>query len=617
MMRSFNNVTAPSSRDLSPEQCGATPGAFDLARFDRHLGVRVAHQYALDVLAGVVPACKWVKAACQRQLDDLARADANEALIENGEAPEWPYVFDAAAADRAIRFCELLPHVKGQLAGRLISLEPWQKFGLACVFGWRVRGTDEQGGPGLRRFRSVYEEVPRKNAKTTRLAGVSLYMLAADGEPGAECYSAATTADQARIVFEIAQQMARMTPQYRHRFGVEVLAHALIEHNSASKLRPLAAEGGSLDGLNIHFAGVDELHAHKTRALWDVLDSGMGARTQPLMWAITTAGSNRAGICYERRQHATHVLNAVLRRHDGLGYRIEGNAADDDTVFGIIYTIDEGDDPLDESSWRKANPNYGVSVSDDDMRRMATFAKANPSAMANFLTKRLNVWVAAEHAWMDMGAWGRCADPDLVESEFAGADCWVGIDAAHRVDVYAKAKVFRRHGVVYAFLRYYVPHSRTEGEGNEHFAGWASAGQINVCPGVVVDQSMVTEDLEHDMREHNVREIGYDPAQITGWAIERAQQGWPMVEIRPSVLNFSEPMKELEAWVREGKFRHNGDPVLEWMVANVVCHRDRKDNIYPNKEKPENKIDGVVALLIAINRMLGAEAEVVPAIIAL
>ena len=614
------DLAAPGARHPAAGAAVTVANAPDLSAFGHYPGTLSAHQYALDVLSESVPACKWVKAACQRQLDDLARAAADDVRIENGEAPEWPFSFDAAAADRVIRFCELLPHVKGRQAGTLIKLEPWQKFGLACVFGWKHRIT------GLRRFQQVYEEVPRKNAKTTRLAGVSLYMLGCDGELGAECYSAATTADQARIVFEISQQMARMTPQYRHRFGVEVLAHAMLEHNSAGKLKPLAAEGGSLDGLNIHFAAIDELHAHKTRALWDVLDSGMGARAQPLMWAITTAGSNRSGICYERRTYLMQVLNSTLRRHDGLGYRVEGNAVEDDSVFGVIYTIDpkgsrgpqdEGDDPLAESSWRKANPNYGVSVLADDMARMAAFAKASPAAMSNFLTKRLNVWVAADHAWMDMAAWQRCADPQLKAEEFAGADCWIGLDAAHRVDVYAKAKVFRRNGVVYGFLSYYVPQTRTEGEGNEHFAGWARAGLINVAPGVVVNQADVTADIEADMAAHNVREVGYDPAQITGWAIERAGDGWPMVEIRPSVLNFSEAMKELEAWVREGRFRHDGDPVLEWMVANVVCHRDRKDNIYPNKEKADNKIDGVVALLIAINRMLSAQEEVAPAIIAL
>jgi phage terminase large subunit-like protein len=570
-----------------------------------------AHRYIADVLAGRIVACKWVKAACARQVDDLDRALQADEDIEQGDAPRWPFRFDHDEAERWLRGAQLFPHVKGAKAGTLIALEPWQMFGPACVFGWVERQTN------LRRYRVVYEEVARKNAKTTRGATLLLQMLTMDGEGGAECYTAATTRDQARISFGVAQSMARLTMGFRARFGVEVLARAIAVPDTNSVCTPLSRDSSSLDGLNVHFALIDELHAHKSRDLYDVIDSGTGARLQPLIWAITTAGSNRSGICYERRTHLTQVLNATLRRHEGMGYKLEGNAIDDDRVWGMIYTIDAEDDPLDPAVWIKANPNLGVSVELDDMQRMATFARAVPSAKNNFLTKRLNVWVNADQAWMDMRKWDQCADPDLKIEEFLGERCWVGIDAAFKTDVFAVSANFERGGVVYGFKFYFMPSSKTQAEGNGHFAGWVEQGLIHECPGEVVDMTPV-RDLVRDLTARfDVQSIGYDPAQITQFATECLEENLPMVECRPLVMNFSPAMKELEARVMSATYRHTGCPVMGWMVANVVCHRDAKDNIYPRKEKPENKIDGVIAECIALSRWLLQEPQGSPGFVSL
>lgn len=559
--------------------------------------VERALAYAREVVQGRILACKWVKAACQRQIDDLARAERD---------PDWPYYWAPERAERWCRFISLLPHIKGRWAGTTIHLEAWQAFSVACVYGWYRRSDD------TRRFRSVYEEVPRKNAKTTKLAGLALGHLAIDSEMGAECYSAATSRDQARIVFETAQQMARMLPEFRRRFGVEVLAHSMIVPESAGKFIPLSAEGNSLDGLNVHFAAIDELHAHKTRQVHDVIDSATGARAQPLIWKITTAGSNRAGICYEQRGYLTKILNGVLRRHGGMGYRVEGGVAEDETFWGIIYTIDPDDDPLDESTWAKANPNLGISVDLEDMRRMAAAAKALPAAMNNFLTKRLNVWVNADSAWMDMLKWDACGDASLDIEDFAGEPCAIGLDAAFKTDIFARVRVFEREGHYYAFGHYYLPESKVVAEGNEHYQGWAKDGWLKHSPGDVLDIEMVRADIlgdedtgtPGDLQQYDVQGVGYDPAQLTQFAGEMTDEGVPMVEVRPTVLNFSEPMKELEALVYQGRFHHNADPVLTWMVSNVVCHRDQKDNIYPRKESTDKKIDGVIALLIALKLML-------------
>lgn len=570
--------------------------------------VQSALHYAQDVVAGRVPACKWVKAACQRQLDDLAR--------END--PAWPYYFDEDAADRVCVFIGLLRHVKSKWQGNRIALEPFQEFSLCCVFGWK-RKADH-----LRRFRSVYEELPRKNAKSTKVAGVALYMLIADGEFGAEVYSVATTREQARIVFDIAQQMARMDGEFRSKFGIAALTHSLVVRESGSKFTPLAAEGSTLDGLNTSCAIIDELHAHKTRQVHDVMDSSTGARGQPLVWKITTAGSNRAGVCYDQRIYLTKILNAVLKRHDGLGHKVDGESVDDESFWGVIYTIDEGDDPLDEATWRKANPNYGISVDIEDMRRSAAMAKVQSAALNEFLTKRLNVWVNADSAWMNMLAWDACADRSLKEEDFRGEPCVVALDAAFKKDLFAKVKVFQRGRDVYVFGRYYMPQALLERRGWEQIAGWAREGFIRTTPGEVLDIEAVREDLigseasrkrgvedhrlqgdvEGDMTRFEAKEIAFDPAQLTQFAGEMMEDGATMVEMRPLVLNFSPAMKELDELVAGKRFHHNGDPVLAWAISNVVCHYDAKDNIYPRKESVDQKIDPAIALIMALARSL-------------
>lgn len=593
--------------------------------------------YARRVVAGAEVAGLLERLACQRFLDDLARTAQVDAAIAAADsaagAPTtydpaathelrlaadaaiaaWPYTFDAEAGTRACRFIELLPHIKGEWAKPVyvdgafqyakIQLEDWQIFTEIQLFGWRDRLTD------LRRFRRSYEEVARKNAKSTRAAARQLYLLTADGEPGAHCYSAATTGEQAREVFDVARNMALREPEFRARFGVDVGKHDITIAETASSFKPLNAEGSTLDGLNVHGAVVDELHAHKTRAVWDVIDTATGARAQPLLSAITTAGSDRAGICYELRDYTIKVLKGQI---------------DDPNWFGVIYTLDDSDikakryhDPV---LWRKANPNLGISVKTEDMLAASRRARAQPSALNNFLTKRLNIWVNAGTAWMDMAAWDRCADASLDETDFGGEECVLGLDLASKTDIAAAVKLFRRDDQYFVFARHYLPErayklatgETEEGEdgerkrlpANSQYSGWREQGWLTVTPGDVTDFDLIEDDIRDDARAHQVLEAGYDPYQATQLASHLLEDGLPMVEMRPTVLNFSEPMKQLEALTLEGRIHHNGDPVLAWMMSNVTAQVDAKDNIYPRKERPENKIDGVVALIMALGRML-------------
>lgn len=553
--------------------------------FDRALS------YAQRVAEGRETAGLLERLACERFLRDLERqADA-----------DWPYRLDVAKGSRACRFIELLPHIKGEWAkpvlvdGRLVAqrirLEDWQIFTDLQLFGWVHKVT------GLRRFRRSYEEVARKNAKSTRAAGRLLYLLAADGEPGAHCYSAATTGEQAREVFDVARNMALREPEFLQRFGVTVGKHDITLPDVASSCKPLNAEGSTLDGLNIHGCVVDEVHAHKTRAVWDVLDSATGARSQPLICAITTAGSDRSGICYELRDHTIKVLKRVV---------------EDDTWFGVIYTLDDGDLWHDPAVWRKANPNLGVSVKLDDMEAAARRAMSTPSAQANFLTKRLNVWVSSDSAWMDMQAWDRCADRTLTVDRVAHLPCYAGLDLASKVDIAAKVLVFfdQAEDRYYLIPTFWLPERAVEQGRNSQYDGWRRSGHLQVTDGEVTDFDLIEDALRDDARTlGDLREVPYDPWQATQLASHMLDEGLPMVELRQTVQNMSEAMKSLEALVLQGKLVHDGNPVMTWMISNVVCHRDAKDNIYPRKERDENKIDGPVAAIMALNRALANRTE--------
>lgn len=531
------------------------------------------------VRAGEIPACKYVKQAVERQRRNLRTW-----------ATSGPYVFDEEEAGEWCEFIEELPHIKGPLAGQNIRLEGWQCFILTTVFGWRKRAT------GTRRFRRAYTEVPRGNAKSTLSSGVGIKSAFADGEGGAEVYSAATTRDQARIVFKDAQAMARRRPELCRELGVEVLAHDIVQSSTASKFTALASDSNSLDGLNIHFAAVDELHAHKTREVYDVLETGTGKRPQSMLWSITTAGSDRAGICYEIRTYTTKVLSGVI---------------EDESHFGIIYTIDDGDDWTDETSWRKANPNWGVSVQPDVVAQLAAKAMQMPAAQANFKTKHLDVWVNADQAWMDMRAWDRCADPDLSIEQFAGETCYVGLDLASKTDIAARIAIFTRQidGVThyYLFGRYFLPEQAVEDGRNSQYRGWQLQDLLTVTSGDVLDFQAVEDDVIALSSAHQVVEVAYDPWQAQQLAQRLQANGATTVEYRNTVGNFSAPMKELDALTRAGRLHHNGDPILTWMVSNVVCHTDAKENIYPRKERPENKIDGVVAAITALGRAMHSD----------
>lgn len=559
--------------------------------------VEKAAKYADDVLSGRVVAGLLIKQAASRFIRDLTHQNTKN----------FPFIFDGDAGNRACRFIEKMPHIKGEWAkkGLKLELEPWQCFAVVNIFSWKCAKTlkDPDGNTlmeaGTRRFRTVYLEVARKNAKSTLLSAIAVYMLVADGEEGAEVYSAATTHKQAKIVWADSKAMVDKTPGLKKFKGVETNAKNISIPDRSAKFEPLHSQGETLDGLNVHCAINDELHAHKKRDLYDVLETATGSRTQPLILNITTAGTNKAGICYELRLYVVKIMQRVLM---------------DETFFGMIYTLDKDDDPLDRKVWGKSNPNYGVSVYPFDMERLAKKAAESPASMNNFLTKRLNVWCNAESAWMNMVEWDKCGDPTLKEKDFLNLPCWVGVDLASKIDMNAVVRLYKKRidgeTHVYCFASYYLPERAIEDGTNSQYDGWRRRELLTVTPGEVIDMDKIEDDVIELRDNRDLQEVCYDPGHnATQWASHLDEEGLDMVEVRPSVMNFSEPLKWMEALVKAGRFHHDGNEIQTWMVSNVVVKYDAKDNIYPRKERPENKIDGVIAICTGLNRLLADENQ--------
>lgn len=544
----------------------------------------IARDYGERVLNGELPACEFVKLAVRRQNRDLERYSGVKSA----------YYFDEKEASLVCRFIELLPHTKGQLAGQKIRLEPWQVWILTTIFGWRRRAD------GGRRFRRVYIEVPRGNGKSCLSSGVALYCLLADHEPGAEVYSFATTRDQAGIVFGDAKRMAQQTPSLCKHFGLEILAHSLYVESTNSTFQAKSAEGSTLDGLNTHLAIIDELHAHKTRAVYDVVETSLGKRVNSLMWVITTAGFDTSGICYEVRTMVRNVLNRSVV---------------DESQFGIIYGLDEGDDWKSLAALEKANPNWGVSVMPEVVTSLQKKAIAIPSAAGNFMTKHLDVWCSAASGWMNMPAWNKCkcAREELRREDFEGEPCYIGLDLGSKSDMTAKVLMFPREdrdGRTYfvTFADFYLPSRAIETSPNSQYRGWVEQGLIRVTDGAMTDFNVVEEDIREDLSRYSVQSIAYDPWQATQLISSLEDSGAPLVECRMTVQQISEPMKTLEALVLDGRIQHDGNPCLTWMMGNVVAKVDAKDNIFPRKERYEQKIDGPVAMIIALSAA-GAEQD--------
>lgn len=541
--------------------------------------VNIANRYARDVVKGKIEVGRGVKLACMRHFADL----------EKSKKAAFPYFFDKEKAERSCRFSELLVHVKGKWAGQYIVLEPWQCFVVCSLFGWL------QKKDGLRRFREAYIEVPRKNGKSVLAACIALYMFLADGEAGAEIYAGATTEKQAWEVFRPAKLMAEKSPGFKETFAVDIFAKSMYYPRMAARFEPLIGNPG--DGGSPHFAVADEYHEHPTSRLFDTMQTGMGARSQPLMLVITTAGINLSGPC--RAQHV-HVMNILYDK------------VENESTFGLIYGIDEDDDWTNFEVWKKANPNFGTSLNEDYLFRQYQAALQKPSRQNILRCRHLNQWLTADNSWLNAVKLEQCIDKTLIPETLKDKRCVIGLDLASKIDMAAVSLLFFDEENYWSFGKHYLPRETVDRPENQHYQGWEFEERLTVTEGATINFQTIKEDILELCAEYNVEAVAFDPWQATQISQELAAEGLIMIETRPTVANFSEAMKTLEGAIYSGHYKFDGDPVLHWMFTNVVCHYDKKDNVFPNKPDRASKIDGVVALLMAMNIAIRKQSEPEP-----
>jgi phage terminase large subunit-like protein len=558
-----------------------------------------ATQYCRDIVAGTIPACKWVKLACQRHLDDLVRS----------RAKEFEYKFIPARAGKVCAFIERFPHVKGKwaLGAQRIHLEPWQLFIVCSIFGWVHKLT------GLRRFREARVLVPRKNGKTVLGAGIGNYMFVGDGEPGSEVYTGASNKNQAKEVFSPASKMARRADGFKEWFGITIAKESMYVLDEGSKFEIVIGNPG--DGSSPHCFIHDEFHEQPTFAQYDTAKTGAMAREQSLQFVISTAGVDSESPCHELEDDLKKVLDGTFIN---------------DRLFGMVFTVDDPErvvkleDGREVPYWstidavKEANPNFGVSVLAANITAEQKEAVQRASRQNAFKVKNLNIWVNAREAWMNMEKWRACADASLSIEEFLHDPCYEGADLGARIDLTSRCKVFvrdkdgKRH--YYLFGRHYVPLDRANDGEHQHYERWLKQDMMVGFPGAEIQLSFVQKDIEEDLNRFDYARLAFDPHQALQMQQElklrlgqdELQQD-RVVEVPQRWQYFDPAMKEIEAAVFSGRLHHNGDPVLTWAIGNVIVKPDANDNVFPRKEDNRvSKIDPATALFTGFYPALAA-----------
>jgi phage terminase large subunit-like protein len=557
---------------------------------------KIVFGYIDDVLAGRIPTGRYTRLAVERQRRDWAHE----------REPDFPYRFDWARAEKVLRFIEALPHVKGRWAARreLLVLQAWQCFIVAVIFGW-VTERD-----GFRRFSEAYASVARKNGKSPLAAAIGLYMLVDDGEFGAEVYAGATSEKQAHEVFTPARLMVQKSPRLQQQYGLEVWSKSIVKPEDNSRFWPVIGKPG--DGPAPSCAIADEFHEHLSSEQVDTMQTGMIGRQQPLMLIITTRGTNLASPCYDKDAEARKILDGVQ---------------ENEKFFAIIYSIDEptqdspGDDWADPRVLIKANPNIGVSADREFLEAQQRQATLNPTYQNRFKTKHANVWCNASVAGINMHLWKLAADPQLSINEFKGQPALFALDLASKLDVCAFVQVFvkilngLRH--YYVFGRYYLPEDTihkdvvaSDRANQDAYRKWVVQGFLNSTDGAELDFDQVKDDLLALKSVVQVKEVIYDAWRATQLAHQLTASGATCVEFPQGAQNMAAGFDELNAALAAGRFHHDGNPVLAWMAANTIAKSIIKGLTVPSKDKPANKIDGIVAVCMGLSRAIaGAEEQ--------
>ena len=497
------------------------------------------------------------------------------------------YWYDKHAAERPINFFSRhLKHIKGELAGKPFIPSDSQSYHLRQIFGWKRKD-------GTRRYRTVYWEEPRKNGKTTLAAGVALYVLCADGEPGAEVYSAAADREQANLCFGLAKAMVSSSSALAKR--TKVHKYAITYPATFGSYKVLSADAFTKHGLNAHGIVFDELHAQPDRELWDVLTTSTGARRQPLVFAITTAGYDRHSICYEIHTYAKKVQAGIIK---------------DDSFYPVIYAADESDDWTKEETWRKANPGYGVTVKADYFQTEVAKAKELPRYQNTFRQLHLNQWTEQAVRWLPMEAWdaGALKSCGELETQLTGSPCYCGLDLASTTDLSVLAMVFPQDaGRIAVLCRFWIPQETArarEKRDKVPYLQWIKEGWITATEGNRADYDQIRADINALRDKYDIREIAFDRWNANQISTQLAGDGFRLVDFGQGFRSMNEPSKHLEALLAERKVDHGGNPVLRWNASNVAVSKDAAGNIKPDKAKSTERIDGIVAMVMGIGRMI-------------
>lgn len=542
---------------------------------------RDAWGYANDVRDGTIPACRYIKLAVERFFNDMERDDL---------------YFDYDAVEKFCNFCLHLPHTKGRWAmeNKRFELEPWQKFKFANLFGFHRVSTNK------RKYQEVLNIIPRKNGKSIDAAAVGLYMLTSDGEFGSEVYCGATSEKQANEVFTPAKRMLKMNPDLTRFLDLSIQTQSIFRESDNAFFQRVI--GDPPDGTSPHCGIVDEYHEHKKDSVYKTFQTGMGARENPLLYVITTAGDNINGPCHEKVQECIQILEGVLTDDHA------------DSTLVLIYTIDE-DAPegfwMTEAALKMANPNYGISIAADWLKKQQQQAIRSAKDQGFFKTKHLNVWVNQTEPFVNFEDWKRCADPAMKIDDYATHPCVMGIDLSSRIDFTASCKVFyeddadgKRH--YFLFPEFWLPESAAK-----DYPAWRE--YINFTSGDEIDTVAVKKKLKDDLDNYMIEEVTFDPWKSAGFEQELADYGAEITKFPQTIGQYTMPMNEFEAAILSGRLHHNGDPVLNWMLTNLHAKRDTNGNCKPRKEDQKKKIDGMVAAIMAIGRCMQSEDEAISA----
>jgi phage terminase large subunit-like protein len=515
--------------------------------------------------------CRWTRLAARRFIVDLRRSQ--------GARP--PFFFSAKRANHVCSFIEQLPHVEDSWQTANITLEAFQIFFLVNLFGFR----NKEGG---RRFTTGLLAIARKNAKSTLAAAIMIYCLCCEKTNGPQVLSAATTGSQARIVWGIAKKMIDASPDLSGTFDLECFANAIARYEVAGTFKPINSKASTQDGLNPSHTVMDEIHAHKTHDLLNVLTSAAGARANPLWLYTTTEGYETPGPWPELRNFAESTLQRVGRRADHF--------------FCVIYAVDEKDDDFDESRWIKANPLMAANPRlGTEIRKMAIDARMMPGRLAEMQIKRLNRRASSAAGWINLPRFRRCSGPVPLE-ELVGLPCWGGLDLASTADMVAWRMLWLREDTFYTWGRFWVCEDaiaqRTERQ-SANYAGWVQAGWLSRTEGNAVDYDIIERDILEDCGRFSPGSIGYDTWNATQLASSLVNQGAPLVQFIQGPRSYNPAMQAFERAYLLGKLRHEGSPILTWNAANLVARRDANMNMAPNRKKSADKIDGMCALFMA------------------